>query len=159
MKRFKPPSGRGVRGIIRSDSTLRAHIQNGLGGVAQAHLDYFDKAIRSAFTDSLDLDAALLKGREQENRWDYLLGVAATNQVIGVEPHSAKQDQLSTLIKKKRAALDQLRGHLVDGGAIAKWLWVASGKVHFAHTEKISIALNQNGIQFVGRRIFERHLR
>jgi 6-phosphogluconate dehydrogenase len=33
---------------------------------------------------------------------------------------------------------------------IAAWLWVASGKVHFADTEKVRRRLDQSGIEFVG---------
>ena len=73
---------------------------------------------------------------EQANRWDYLLGHAPSGNVVAVEPHSAKQDEITTLINKRVAAREQMRGHLRDGARVAKWLWVASGKVHFANTEK-----------------------
>lgn len=59
-----------------------------MGAVKAAHRNYFDKEVRSAFADSLDLDEALTEGHEQENRWDYLLGHALSGEVVAVEPHS-----------------------------------------------------------------------
>jgi hypothetical protein len=121
-------------------------------------MNYVVAEIRSAFADSLDLDNALLAGLEQQHRWDYLLGHTNTRKVIGLEPHSAKSDQISTVISKKNAALTQLRPHLQDGARVSAWLWVASGKVHFADTENARRRLDQNGIQFVGTRLLEKHL-
>lgn len=52
------------------------------------------------------------------NGWDYLLGHAPTSAVIGLEPHSAKQDEISTVIAKQSAAKDQLHQHLRDGARV-----------------------------------------
>ena len=147
-----------VRNSLRADSALRNAVVDGLGAVASAHRDYFDSDVRSYFADSLDIDAGLREGREQENRWDYLVGHRPSGEVVAVEPHSAKQDEVSAVIEKRRAARQQLAGHLVNGARITKWLWVASGKVHFADTEKARRRLDQAGIEFVGTRITERHL-
>lgn len=83
-----------------------------------------------AFADSLDLDAALAAVHPNAHRWDYLLGHKPSGQLIGVEPHSAKEDEVGAVIKKRKAALEQLRLHLKDGTRVAAWLWVASRKVH-----------------------------
>ncbi|HXH93969.1 MAG TPA: hypothetical protein VNN25_20485, partial [Thermoanaerobaculia bacterium] len=123
-----------------------------------AHRDYFDETIRSDFEDSLDLDEAMRLGREGQNRWDYLLSHAPSDEVVAVEPHSAKQDEISTVIKKRSAAREHLRPHLRDGVNISRWLWVASGRVHFADTEKARRRLDQHGIEFVGQRVMARHL-
>lgn len=147
-----------IRRALRDGSALRAQVKDGLGAVSPGHREYFAEEIRSAFADSLDADAALRGLHEQENRWDYLLGHAPSNQVIGVEPHSAKEDEIGTVIRKRSSALRQLRTHLRDGERIVKWLWVASGKVHFAKTEKAKLRLDQNGIEFVGTRVLARHL-
>jgi hypothetical protein len=87
-----------------------------------------------------------------------LLGHAPSAEVVAVEPHSAKQDEVTTVIRKKRAALDQLKDHLRDGARMAKWLWVTSGKVHFADTEKTRRLLDEKGIEFVGTRVYAKHL-
>lgn len=123
-----------------------------------AHRIYFDEAVRSSFADSLDIDEALKEGREQENRWDYLLGHEPSKQVVGIEPHSAENSEITTVIKKRQAARRQLQEHLRDGVLVAKWLWVASGRVQFAPMEKATFRLAQNGIQFVGRKITNKHL-
>jgi hypothetical protein len=87
-----------------------------------------------------------------------LIGKTPSGDVVAVEPDSAKQDEITTVIKKRSAAREQRKGHLRDGIRIVKWLWVASGKVHFAGTEKVRRLLDQSGIQFVGTRISGKHL-
>jgi hypothetical protein len=148
-----------VRSALIVKSSLLPKVLDGLGAVKKAHSrTHFDDEIRPDFADSLALDAALEKGHEQENRWDYLVGHETSSKVVGVEPHSAKGDQISTVIAKRKAAIVQLRTHLANGAYVASWLWVASGRVFFADTEKARIRLDQNGIKFVGRKILKRHL-
>lgn len=147
-----------VRQALREDSTLQPSVADGLGAIKTVHHVYFDDGIRRDFADSLDLDAALEQGREQENRWDYLLGHTSTREVVAVEPHSAKEDEISTVIRKRTAALDQLKDHMRGGMRVAKWLWVASGKVHFADTERARRRLDQNGIEFAGKKVSAKHL-
>jgi hypothetical protein len=143
---------------LREESSLLASVEVGLGALRNDHREYLDDAIRSAFADSLDLDEALKAGHEHENRWDYLLGHAPSAEVVALEPHCAKQDEITTVVKKRRAAIDQLKDHLKAGARVSKWLWVASGKVHFADTEKARRLLDQNGIEFVGTRVRRKHL-
>lgn len=147
-----------VRNALRQDSALLSSVADGLGAVETGHRDYFDTAIRKSFGDSLDLDRAMAPGREQENRWDYLVGHSPSGSVIAVEPHSAKQEEITTVIKKRVAAREQIKEHLRDGVQIAKWLWVASGNVHFANTEKVKLRLDQSGIEFVGKKVTSKHL-
>ena len=147
-----------IRRVLHERSMLHASVRDGMDAVKQPHRDCFEAAIRSAFADSLELDEALRVGREREHRWDYLVGHEASGEVIAIEPHSAKQDEISTVIRKRRAALEQLADHLRDGARISKWLWVASGKVQFANTEKTKLVLDQSGIEFVGTRVLAKHL-
>ena len=104
-----------VRVALVVNSSLRPLVVDGLGAIKAAHRDHFEVAIRPTFADSLDLDEALKQGHEQENRWDYLLGHSPSGDVVAVEPHSAKQDQITTVIKKRSAAREQLKGHMRDG--------------------------------------------
>lgn len=147
-----------VRRALRKDSALLPLVADGLGAVKKAHHDYFDTAIRRDFADSLELDEAMREDRDRENRWDYLLGHAPSGEVVAVEPHSAKEDEVTTVIRKRAAAREQLQGHLREGGRVAKWLWVASGKVQFADTERTRRRLDQNGIEFVGTKVAAKHL-
>jgi hypothetical protein len=147
-----------VRAALKADSELQPLVQDGLGALEATHKSYIDDSVRTDFADSIDIDAALREGREQEHRWDYLLGHAPSRRVVAVEPHAAKDDQIKTVIQKRKAARDQLRDHLRDGAKVDCWLWVASGKVKFAPTEKAIRRLSQNGIQFVGRKIQAKHL-
>jgi hypothetical protein len=144
--------------MLRERSSLHPSVKDGMDAVSKSHRACFDEAIRSTFADSLELDEALRAGRDRENRWDYLMGHSPSGEVIAVEPHSAKQDEITTVIRKRRAALEQLAEHLRDGARISKWLWVAPGKVHFAETEKAKLRLDQNGIEFVGTKVMAKHL-
>lgn len=147
-----------VRRALREGSALLPLVADGLGAVKKAHHDYFDTAVRRDFADSLELDEAMRENRDQENRWDYLLGHAPSGEVVAVEPHPAKEADITAVIQKRTAAREQLQGHLRDGVRVAKWLWVASGKVHFADTEKARRQLDQNGIEFAGRKVAAKHL-
>lgn len=147
-----------VRRALRADSSLQQAVRDGLGGLVAGHRSYIEEALRGDFSDSLDIDEAFQPGHEQENRWDYLLGYTTTGQVVALEPHSAKSDEISTLIAKRNAARAQLSAHLKTGEHVVAWLWVASGKVHFADTERARLRLDQNGIRFVGTRLLRKHL-
>lgn len=147
-----------LRRMLHEQSSLHASVREGMEAVSKSHRAYFDEPIRSTFADSLELDEALRAGHERENRWDYLMGHSPSGEVIAVEPHSAKQDEIATVISKRKAARDQLAEHLRAGARISKWLWVASGKVHFAETEKAKLRLDQNGIEFVGTKVMAKHL-
>jgi uncharacterized DUF497 family protein len=128
------------------------------GAIKSDHRDYIGSSIRVEFADSIDLDEAMREGHEEENRWDYLLGHMPSKIVIALEPHSARDTEISTIIAKRKAAMKQLRPHLQTSARIASWIWVASGPVHFADTEKARRQLDQHGIQFVGRIMLSKHL-
>lgn len=147
-----------VRAALRPASPLRERVHDGLGAVENAHRAYIEDAVRGDFADSLEIDEAMRDGHEEQNRWDYLLGHGPSRMVIALEPHSAKEDEVTRVIKKKRAAMDQLRRHLADGARIHAWFWVASSRVHFADTERARRQLDQNGIEFVGTRLLAKHL-
>jgi hypothetical protein len=145
--------------ILLPDSVLRHEVRDGMGAVEADHRrDYFHDDVKPHFLDSLDIDGTLAKGRESQNRWDYLLSHAPSKSVIAVEPHSAKQEEISVVIRKKDSAKEQLSDHLVAGAKIAKWIWVSSGRNGFADTEKVRRQLDQRGIEFVSPMILLKHL-
>jgi hypothetical protein len=146
-----------VREALEDDSYLVNHVQDGLGAVKDKDKKLIDASIRTQFADSLDTDEAFRVGRDQEPRWDYLLG-HENRSLIAVEPHSAKTDEIQAVIKKKRALRQQLDGHLKDEIHISKWLWVSSGTVCFPRGSKHEILLSQAGIKFVGRCVLAKHL-
>jgi hypothetical protein len=124
----------------------------------EGNRDILQEDIRRAFGDSLDLDAAVMSDYRSDHRWDYLLGHTSSCKLIAVESHSAHTSQVSVLIAKKKAALDQLRPHLRDGQSVGHWLWVASGSVQILDLDKARRKLDQHGITFVGRQVLARHL-
>jgi len=148
-----------IREALRTDSPLHSSVRAGLGALKTMHRGCFDIAARAAIADSIDIDESLKKGREQENRWDYLLGHHLTKILIAVEPHSADNSQIRTVINKRKAAIQQLGTHLRDGKKVSKWIWVASGRVRLLPIEKAKFLLDQNGIEFIGGEIKIKHLR
>jgi hypothetical protein len=126
-------------------------VQDGLQALEKTHRRHIEEDIRGEFGDSLDIDKGLQKGHEQENRWDYLLGLRGPRKIIALEPHTAATMELSTVIRKRAAAKKQLEEHFRPGVGVSDWFLVASGKVDYISTEKATLQLMQNGIRFVGR--------
>lgn len=147
-----------IRKALRHGSTLKAHVRDGLGAVQNKDRGYIDESLRPTFDDSLELDAALQKGREQENRWDYLIGYGTPGTVVGLEPHSATTGEVSVVIKKRKAALQQLRPHLTANARVTAWFWVASGRIDLVPYEKKKLQLEQEGITFIGKALQKKHL-
>lgn len=147
-----------LRAALVPKSPLLPRVKDGLRALEKKHLGFIEERLRAEFDDSLALDEALRRDHEQEDRWDYLIGHGTSGQALGLEPHSAKNDQISTVIKKREMALSQLRGHLKPGKHVAGWFWVASGKVDFLPMEKATARLAANGIKFVGKVLLERDL-
>jgi hypothetical protein len=151
---MRPP----VRAALEPTSALMEQVVDGLGALERAHRVYLHETIRASFGDSLDLDEAMRPLFPNQNRWDYLLGYTPARRIVALEPHSAHEDQISVIIEKKKAAQEQLRGHLKKNAVVAEWFWVASGKVQFAKTEKAIRRLDEHGILFVSRNLLAKHL-
>ncbi len=147
-----------IRAALRSSSTLRASVYDGIDALERGHRDILHDQIKRDFGDSLNLDDALQRAHPGSNRWDYLLGHEPSQALVGMEVHSAHTGEVSVLIAKKQDALDQLRGHLRDGQRVDRWLWVASGSVQILDLDKVRRKLDQHGITFIGRQVLARHL-
>jgi hypothetical protein len=147
-----------LRGALLTESKLQNNVTDGLAAMKPNDRACVDEQLRSSFADSIDIDTFFQPEYSHKNRWDYLLGHTQTGHIIAVEPHSAKNDEVSTVISKRREAREQLRPHLRDGVTIAAWLWVASGSVYLMPMDKQILRLSQNGITFVGRRVLAKHI-
>lgn len=155
MKRATTP----VRQALRQNSSLRPRVEDGLGAVKrQQDRERFASSVRAAFADSLELDEAMREDHQQDKRWDFLLGHRPSKEVIAVEIHGARSEDVTAVIGKRTEALKQLRDHLAPGSRVSRWLWVASGRVHFAPTGKDLKRLDQNGIEFIGTPLLPKHL-
>ena len=84
------------------------------------------------------------------NRWDYIVSIPDSQEFAGIEPHSAKDSEVSVVIRKKQHATEYLRSHLQDGYRITKWFWVTRGTVSFSKMDPARRRLDENGIKFVG---------
>lgn len=118
-----------------------------------------DVNARALFSDSLELDSALRGSYPSGNRWDNLLGHKDSLRVVGLEPHSAENSEVDTVIRKRQAAMRQLAGHLRDGKRVKMWFWVASGKIQCMPFDTKILKLSENGITFVGRALGASHLK
>lgn len=147
-----------IRAALISSSSLKDLVRDGIQALEKSHRTLIEEDVRIAFTDSLDIDKAFRKGHEKENRWDYLLGHDESRKIVGLEPHTANNSALSTVIKKREASRQHLRKHLKAGVFVAEWFWVASGKVDFVPLEKAITRLNANGIRFVGKAFLRKWL-
>jgi hypothetical protein len=148
-----------LRKHLRKDGRLLSRVQDGLGAMSKAHKnDLLDAKAGPLFDDSIDVDEAFREQFPNANRWDYLLGHRRSEKVVALEPHSASNKEIRVVIEKKKQAQQQLRGELAQGRSVARWYWVASGKVDFLPYEKATLTLSQNGITFVGRRLMLRDL-
>jgi hypothetical protein len=138
-------------------STLRPHVKAGCGAIAAAHRAMLTDDLKQTVHDSMDLDTASSAEFPQSNRWDYVVAVRTSERLVGIEPHSARDDQVTTVIAKKRRSAQFLIGHLKPGTQIAAWIWVASGPVRFSRMDPAIRRLDQNGIRFAGKiiRTFE----
>jgi hypothetical protein len=130
---------------------LRNHLKSGVKAFAPADARLIAPIARTQIGDSIDLDAAARDEFPEANRWDYVLSVPAMSQIVAIEPHSAKDSEVSVVIAKKKHAVDYLRAHLQDGYRVARWLWVSHGPVGFSRMERARRRLDQHGIEFAGR--------
>jgi len=118
---------------------------------ANAHSNLIAENQRARIGDSLDLDAASKDEHPGENRWDYIISIPDLQEFAGVEPHSAKDCEISVVVLKKKRSTEYLRDHLQDGYRITRWFWVTEGSVSFSKMDRARRRLDQNGIEFVGR--------
>ena len=142
-----------VRRSLIADSQLQSRVKDGLQALKSVDRVRVAVDIRTRFEDSIDIDAAFEAANPTDNRWDYLLGDKPTGRMIGVEPHSAKSDEVSTVIAKKDRAREHLRPHLRKGCQVFEWFWVSSGTVHFPDMDRTEKRLAQANITFVGRQL------
>jgi len=74
-----------VRQALNDQSTIKDLVKDGMGAVKDKDRKFIDASIRTQFADSLDTDEAFRAGRDQDPRWDYLLG-HENRSLIAVEP-------------------------------------------------------------------------
>jgi hypothetical protein len=140
-----------LRTALRDGCRLRPSVRNGLGALVQAEIRLIAVDQRPRVEDSLDLDEATREEHPNDHRWDYLLSIRGTHDLVGVEPHSPRDAEIRVVIAKKRNAVDYLRGHLAPNRRVDRWYWVSRGPVLFSATERARRLLDQHGIAFVGR--------
>jgi hypothetical protein len=140
-----------LNSALNETSRLLDLVHEGLAAFARVDVKLIAEDQRIRIGDSLDLDAATKQEHPQANRWDYIVSIPDLKEFIGIEPHSAKDSEISIVIAKKKHATEYLRSHLRNGCRITRWFWVSHGTVSFSKTDKARRRLDQNGIAFAGR--------
>ncbi len=134
-------------------STLLPHVRKGLGAVKAGDRALIAIGQRPKVGDSLDLDQATVTAFPDTHRWDYLLSIPASQKIVGIEPHSARDVEIKVVISKRRNAIEYLRDHLPANLRVAQWFWVSGGSVRFSKMDKARRLLDQNGIRFAGKQL------
>jgi predicted PhzF superfamily epimerase YddE/YHI9 len=140
-----------LRAALLETSRLHDLVRTGMAAFARADLGLIAEDQRIRIGDSLDLDAASRVEHPDTNRWDYIVSIPDREELIGIEPHTAKDAEISVVIAKKKHAAQYLRNHLKNGCRIARWFWVSHGTVGFSKMDRARRRLDQNGIKFAGR--------
>jgi hypothetical protein len=139
-----------IRTALIHDSKLVPRVRVGIGALGNADVQLIAETERPKIGDSIDLDEAMREDLPNANRWDYLLSIRTINQLVGVEPHSARDSEISVVIAKKRQAIEFLFDHLAPNRRVGRWFWVSHGSVRFGVMERAKRLLDQNGITFAG---------
>ena len=124
-----------------------------MGAFAKKDFKLIAEDERRRIGDSLDPDAATEDEDPEANRWDYIVSIPDLEELVGIEPHSAKDSEISVVIAKKNHATQYLRDHLQNGCRIKRLFWVSHGTVSFSKMDRARRRLDQNGIAFAGRLI------
>lgn len=139
--------------VLVPKSPLRQHVRPGTGALKRTDVTLIAEPERARIGDSVDLDEATRVESPQENRWDYIVSVPDSEALIAIEPHGAKESEVSVVIAKKRHAMSYLATQLPPKHRVKRWLWVSHGKVGFSRLDRARRQLNQHGIEFVGRAV------
>ena len=145
------PKKTNLKQAVKPESPLRELVQSGMGAFAKVDVKLLAEDQRKLIGDSLDLDTAARDEHPQANRWDYIISIPDLHELAGIEPHSAKDSEISVIISKKNHATQYLRNHLKNGYRVRRWFWVSHGSVGFSKMDRARRRLDQNGIAFVGR--------
>ncbi len=146
-----PPKGIRLSTALRPKSTLRPALRDGLAALLARDRRLIAPGERARVGDSIDLDTATAGQLPQANRWDYVLSVPDVHRLVGIEPHSAQDSEISVVVAKKQTAIQYLQTHLLPGHVVARWYWVCHGRVQFSRMDPARRRLDVNGITFVGR--------
>lgn len=147
-----------IQSALKEESELNTKLKKGIQAVKSGDKKFIAVNLRTRFSDSIDIDEAFRKTHGKQNRWDYLLGDSRNNKIVGLEPHSATDGEISVVINKRKSCRAQLGPHLKQGSNVSAWFWVASGKIDFTIMDKARLNLDNNGITFVDKQLLPKHL-
>lgn len=138
------------RSPIRQPAAI-SELKNALSAMEKRDRALIAQPEQRKARDSLDLDSAAKRECPNENRWDYLVSVRDVGRIVAIEPHFAKDSEVSVVIRKKEWAERFLQQHFRPGKRVDRWFWVTRGKVGFSRMERATRQLDQAGVAFGGR--------
>lgn len=139
-----------LKNALAKSDPLQAGVRTRLRALTSSDRQLILSSQHKRVGDSLDLDKAGRADHPNKNRWDYLLSVPDASQIVGLEPHSARDSEVSVVIAKKNWAMGYLVSRL-PMHKVARWFWVTHGNVGFSRMDKSVRRLDQHGIKFSGR--------
>lgn len=142
-----------LKTALQPTSSLLPAVMNGMDAFLARDRSLIAVSERQKIGDSLDLDEALRKDFPNANRWDYVFSVPGASKLIALEPHTAKDSEISVLIAKKKHAAAQLRRHLQPKYGVSAWFWVSHRRTSFSRMEQATRRLAQEGIAYLGRSV------
>lgn len=146
-----------LKKALAKSAGLSAAVATGKQAIKGEHRELLVEADRTAarITDSLDLDVYRQDAAPSEHRWDYLVGVAghAATCVVAVEVHPAREDQVTRMIEKAKAARRVLRAECQADPVDGLWHWLASKNVDCSRAGSAERRLKEAGIAFPKTRL------
>lgn len=127
---------------LRAAPSFGAHVEKGKQRLKGEHR----AKINVKAECSVDIDTHGPPSKHREKRWDYVI-VNHDDAGHGVEVHPATAREVDAMIEKKRWAA-QLLSAEAKGMTLAKWHWVASGKVDIRGHDSARKRLALAGIAF-----------
>lgn len=147
-----------LHNFFKRQSRLRDDVKQGCRAIKTTDRNLIQPAVRTSISESIDLDEAMRGDYPHDSRWDYLIFESANGSIFALEPHSARDDQVDVVVRKKQAACSQLLSHTDEISAIQKWLWVSGGSAKISKGDKRMRKLNKAGITYIGRQLKKMHL-
>jgi hypothetical protein len=133
--------------VLRAAPTFGRHVKDGMGALKGGH----HRKVEMEATCSVDLDAHGPRRGDGEKRWDYVL-VNHDGKGHGVEVHPGWTSNVEEMIEKKRWA-EQVLAREAKKLVVAKWHWIATGKVDIRKHDRARKRLVEAGVEFPRKHI------
>lgn len=138
---------------VRETPLLKEHLKLGLRALGSNSSKIRPKDSQKC-EGSVDIDSAVRDRYPNSSRWDYALGYDRKTHFV--EVHTAKTDEVSSVLKKLQWLKDFLIQDAPDLNKEPKaFHWVASGRVSILPNSHQARQLAKQGIKVIGQLTLE----